>query len=199
MRARRRRSAPPGIPSNYLVNHGSTQVSHEHDLVPDQESGERTVSTRVMELVVAGLLMAVAVMVIADSLRVGAGWAFDGPEAGYFPFFIGLIMFVSSAVTFALNLFGKRPDLSNFVSSPALSLVLQVLAPSAGFVVLIWLLGLYVAAAIFICFFMTWLGKYPLAKALPVALAIPFILFWLFEKAFLIPLPKGPLEAALGY
>jgi putative tricarboxylic transport membrane protein len=174
-------------------------VSHDHDLVPEPDSGERTVSTRVMELVVSGLLMAVAVMVIADSLRVGAGWAFDGPEAGYFPFFIGVIMFISSAVTFAVNLLGRRPDLSNFVSRPALSLVFQVLAPSAGFVVLIWLLGLYVAAAIFICFFMMWLGKYPLAKAAPVALGIPFILFWLFEKAFLIPLPKGPLEAALGY
>lgn len=152
-----------------------------------------------MELVVSGLLMALSVMVIADSLRVGAGWAFDGPEAGYFPFFIGLIMFVSSAATFALNLFGKRRKVTNFVSRPALALVLQVLAPSAAFVLLIWLVGLYVAAAIFIAFFMIWLGKYSLAKAIPVAVAIPIVLFWLFEKAFLIPLPKGPLEAALGY
>ena len=175
-------------------------MSHEHDLVPDPTSGnDYTVSTRVMELIVAGLLMAVAVLVITDSLRVGAGWAFDGPQAGYFPFFIGVIMFISSAVTFALNLFAKRPNTSSFVSRPALALVLQVLAPAAGFVFLIWLLGLYVAAAIFIGFFMVWLGKYPLAKAVPVAVIIPVILFWLFEEAFLIPLPKGPLEAALGY
>lgn len=175
-------------------------MSHEHDLVPGPPSGEeRTVTTRVMELVVSGLLMAVSVLVITDSLRVGAGWAFDGPQAGYFPFYIGVILFISSAVTFAVNLFTKRPDLSNFVSRPALSLVFQVLAPSAAFVLLIWLLGLYVAAAIFICFFMIWLGKYPLAKAVPVSLAIPVILFFLFEEAFLIPLPKGPLEAALGY
>ena len=175
-------------------------MSQEHDLVPDPPSGDdRTVTTRVMELVVAGLLMAVAVVVITDSLRVGAGWAFDGPEAGYFPFFIGVIMLIASAVTFALNLVGKRPDQSNFVSRPALSLVLQVLAPSAGFVLLIWLVGLYVAAAVFISFFMVWLGKYPLAKAVPVAVVIPLGLFWLFEEAFLIPLPKGPLEAALGY
>jgi hypothetical protein len=46
---------------------------------------------------------------------------------------------------------------------------------------------------------MMWLGKYSIRKAAPVGIAIPLILFWLFEIAFLIPLPKGPLEAALGF
>ncbi len=175
-------------------------MSHEHDLIPEPQAGDqRTVPTWVMELVVSGLLMAVSVLVITDSLRVGAGWAFDGPEAGYFPFFIGLIMFFSSAATFVLNLVRRRRKEGNFVTRPALALVLQVLAPSVGFVLLIWLLGLYVAAAIFIGFFMVWLGKYSLAKAVPVAVVIPVILFWLFEEAFLIPLPKGLLEAAFGY
>ena len=175
-------------------------MSHEHDLVPEPQPGDqRTATTWVMELVVSGLLMAASVLVITDSLRVGVGWAFDGPQAGYFPFYIGLIMFFSSAATFLINLFGKRRDATNFVSRPALLLVLQVLWPSAAFVLLIWLLGLYVAAAIFIGFFMVWLGKYSLARAIPVSVTIPIILFWLFEEAFLIPLPKGPLEAALGY
>jgi hypothetical protein len=152
-----------------------------------------------MELVVAGLFMVVAAVVMIDSRRVGAGWAFDGPQAGYFPFYIGVIMFVSSAITFAVHIFTKAPDLSNFVDRSALWLVLQVLAPTAVFVVLIGFLGLYVSAALFIIFFMCWLGRYSLVKAVPVGVAIPLILFWLFEIAFLIPLPKGPLEAALGY
>ena len=53
--------------------------------------------------------------------------------------------------------------------------------------------------ALFITFFMWWLGKYRLVRAIPVGVAVPIILFWLFEIAFLIPLPKGPLEEALGY
>lgn len=176
-------------------------MSHEHDIVPEHKPGqdERTVSTRTMELVVAALLMAVAVVVMTDSWRIGAGWAFDGPQAGYFPFYIGLIMFVSSAVTFASHALAKTPDMSNFVSRPALWLVLQVLLPSVVYVALIWLVGIYVASAIFIGFFMMWLGKYSLAKTVPVAVAIPIVLFWVFEIAFLIPLPKGPLETALGY
>jgi hypothetical protein len=176
-------------------------VAPEHDLAPEHKPGqvETTLSRRTMELVVAGLFMAAAVVVMMDSLRIGVGWAFDGPRPGYFPFYIGLIMFVSSAITFIAHVAGKSPDLSNFVDRSALSLVLKVLAPTIGFVVLIYLLGIYVAAAVFIAFFMWWLGKYSPAVAVPVGLAVPVVLFWVFEIAFLIPLPKGPVEEALGF
>jgi hypothetical protein len=173
----------------------------EHDLVPEHTPGkdERTLTTRTMELIVAGLFMVVAAIVMADSWRIGAGWAFDGPQAGYFPFYIGLIMFVSSAIIFGIHLLTKVPDLSNFVSRPALLLVLQVLLPSAVYIALMYFLGIYVASALFIAFFMIWLGKYSILKAAAVGVAVPLILFWVFEIAFLIPLPKGPLETALGF
>jgi hypothetical protein len=176
-------------------------VSAKHDLAPQHIPGqnENTVSKRVMELVVAVAFMVVAAIVMIDSRRIGAGWAFDGPQAGYFPFYIGLIMFVSAAITFVVHAFTKAPDLSNFVDRSALWLVLKVLIPTAGFVALIGFLGIYVAAAVFIAFFMWWLGKYRPWKAIAVGAVVPVILFWVFEIAFLIPLPKGPLETALGY
>lgn len=176
-------------------------MAPEHDLIPQHAPGqsERTVSTRFMEMVVAGLLMVAAGVVMYDSWRVGMGWAFDGPQAGYFPFYVGAIMFVSSAVTFLYHALTKTPNLANFVDRSAFWLVLKVLVPTAVYVVLIGYLGLYVASAIFITFFMCWLGKYSLFKAVPIAVVIPLILFWMFEIAFLIPLPKGPLERALGF
>ena len=60
-------------------------------------------------------------------------------------------------------------------------------------------IGIYVAGALFIAFFMWRLGKYPLHIAAPVSVLIPVALFFLFEVWFLISLPKGPLETALGY
>jgi len=174
----------------------------DHDLAPEHKPGqaENTVSNRFMELVVAGLFMIAACVVMADSWRIGIGWAFDGPRPGYFPFYIGLIMFVASAVTFITHVVSPtNTDRKNFVDRSSLWLVLKMLAPTVAFVALIGFLGLYVAAAIYIAFFMWWLGKYSLAKAVPVGVAIPVVLFWVFEVAFLIPLPKGPLEAALGY
>ena len=176
-------------------------MAPEHDVMPEALPGEdqSTVTTRVMELVVAAALMVLAGVVMLDSVRVGIGWAFDGPEAGYFPFYVGLIMFLASAVTFGVNLIGRNADTSNFVDRSALRLVVKVLVPTAVYAGVMYFLGIYVASAIYICFFMMWLGKYSIRKAVPVAIVIPLILFWLFEIAFLIPLPKGPLEAALGY
>jgi putative tricarboxylic transport membrane protein len=176
-------------------------MAPEHDVIPEALPGEdqSTVTTRVMELVVAGAFMILAGVVMYDSVRVGIGWAFDGPEAGYFPFYIGLIMFLASAVTFAVNLIGRNANTSNFVERSALRLVIKVLAPTVVYAGVMYFLGIYVASAIYICFFMMWLGKYSIRKAAPVAIVIPLILFWLFEIAFLIPLPKGPLEAAFGF
>lgn len=160
---------------------------------------ERTVSTRLMELVVAAILMALAVLVMWDSRRIGMAWAADGPESGYFPFYIGLILFIASAATFGTNVLTRTPDRSNFVGRSQLLLVLQVLVPTIVFVFLIGFLGIYVAGALFIAFFMWWLGKYPPYKIVPVAVLVPLALFVMFEVWFLVPLPKGPLEAALGY
>ncbi|MDP2135579.1 MAG: tripartite tricarboxylate transporter TctB family protein, partial [Sulfuritalea sp.] len=50
---------------------------------------------------VALLLMAIGLVVIYDSLRVGIEWADDGPRAGYFPFYIGCMLAGSSAWTLA--------------------------------------------------------------------------------------------------
>jgi hypothetical protein len=176
-------------------------MAHEHDVVPSSAPGENqaTITTRGMELVVAGFFMLVAALVMYDSAHVGNGWASDGPEAGYFPFYVGLIMFLASAGTFAINLLSKKPDLSNFVERSSLMLVLKVLAPTFVYLVVMYFIGIYVASALYIGLFMMWLGKYSLAKTVPIAVLIPLALFWLFEIAFLIPLPKGPLEAALGF
>jgi hypothetical protein len=176
-------------------------MAHEHDVVPSSAPGENqaTITTRGMELIVAGFFMIVAVVVMYDSAHVGFGWADDGPEAGYFPFYVGLILFLASAGTFAINLFGKNPDLSNFVGRSSLVLVLKVLLPTFVYLVVMYFIGIYVASALYIGLFMMWLGKYSLAKTVPIAVLIPLALFWLFEIAFLIPLPKGPLETALGF
>ncbi len=62
----------------------------------ETEKSEHTVTTRTMDIVVALLFMGVAALVMADSWRIGAKWASDGPQAGYFPFYVGLIMFLAS-------------------------------------------------------------------------------------------------------
>lgn len=168
-------------------------------MTPASDRNEHTVSSRTMELVIAGLLMALAVLIMADNWRIGARWAEDGPQAGYFPFRVGAILFIVSAATFVTNAMARGAPSANFVERTQLRQVLQVLAPTIVFVASIGFLGIYLASALFIIFFMWRLGKYPIQKILPIAIMVPIVLFMMFEVWFLVPLPKGPIETALGY
>lgn len=162
-------------------------------------SREGTVSSHAMELLVAGIFIAFASLVMWENWRIGAGWEAEGPAAGYFPFYIGLIMLLASLGTFMRTLLSRKRDMSHFVERSQLKLVLKVLVPTIVYVAAIGFLGIYLASALFIAFFMMWLGKYPIAKVAPIALLVPIGMFVMFEIWFKVPLPKGPLEAALGY
>lgn len=153
-------------------------------------------SVRTMEFVVAGLLFLLGAVVVFDSVRLGARWGDDGPQAGYFPFYIGLSICISTAIIFFRAMAVKSHK--SFVSREAFLLVMKMLVPSIVYVVAIRFLGIYVASTIFIVFFMIWLGKYSWTRAVPVGLGTSIVFFLLFEVWFRVPLPKGPLEALLG-
>jgi len=158
------------------------------------------VSIRNMEIAVSLMLMGVASLVMIASYRLGAGWAKDvGPDSGYFPFYVALIMFITSAVTLVGNLLRRRAGGGMFVTHGELIMVLQVLIPMTIFVILSIYIGIYISMALFIGFFMIWHGHYPIYKTIPVMLIVPIVLFIVFEVWFLVPLPKGGFEAWLGY
>ena len=166
-------------------------------------------STRTLELIVAGILFLFGVMVAADSARVGAEWAEDGPQAGYFPFYIGLLLCVAAVVVFLSALRNTPLAVKVFVWRGQLRLILAMLVPLLVYVVLIrgieigpldWDgLGIYVASTLFLGFFMLCLGRYSLLRTLPIAIGVSFALFLLSVVRFKVPLPKGPLEAWFGW
>ena len=131
-------------------------------------------------------------------MRLGARWGEDGPQAGYFPFYIGLLVCISAVVNLAMALVNRKDAERDFVELDKLKLVLAVLIPSAIYVAAISWTGIYVASAIFIAFFMRWLGKYPWWKVAAVSIGTMVVFFLIFESWFKVPLPKGPLENLLG-
>jgi len=141
----------------------------------------------------------VATVVMVSSYRLGSGWAKDvGPDSGYFPFYIALFMFVASGVTLLQHVLVRSPS-GSFIAHGEMVMVLSILIPMALFVILSLYIGIYISTFLFIAFFMMWHGRYSLYKTLPVALLVPIALFIIFEIWFLVPLPKGPFEAWLGY
>ena len=131
-------------------------------------------------------------------MRLGARWAEDGPQAGYFPFYIGLLVCISAALNLVMALVNREDAERDFVELDKLKLVLAVLIPTAIYVAVISWTGIYVASTLFIAFFMRWLGKYPWWKVAAVSIGTMVAFFLIFESWFKVPLPKGPLENLLG-
>lgn len=166
----------------------------------DDNGGPPLVSTRTMEIVVALLLLAAAAITIADSLRLGIRWReIDGPGAGYFPFYIGVILAASSLVLLLRAAFDRRGAAQAFVSKPAFRQVLAVLVPLIVYVAAIGVIGIYLASAVFIALFMWYFGRYSPLRGAAIGIAVSVALFLMFEIWFLVPLPKGPVEEFFGY
>jgi hypothetical protein len=158
-------------------------------------------SVRSWEVVVAALFLAFGAVVMWDSRRLGSQWGSDGPQAGYFPYYIGLLICISAVMNLYAGI--TKGSTKPFVLWDQLRMILVVMLPCVVYVALIanpWFgCGIYVASAIFIAFFMRYLGKYGWIKIAAVSVGTMVVFFLMFEVWFQVPLPKGPLEAAFGY
>jgi hypothetical protein len=164
----------------------------------EQLDDKPAVKTKTMEIAMALLFLLFGTVVSWDSARLGAKWGSDGPQAGYFPFYIGLIIVACSVVTLLQAMAIKPAGNPPFVLRGQLKMVTMVMGPTLVYVAVIHWLGIYVASTIYIALFMWWLGKYSWVKYLSVSFGVSVFFFLMFEVWFKVPLPKGPLEAALG-
>lgn len=158
-----------------------------------------SIGNKTMEIVTAAIILIFGAVVMWDSNRIGSGWGADGPESGSFPFYIGLLIVISAAVTIFNAVRMSAEEAGEFVGHEELKLVLAVLLPSIVYVAAISFIGIYVASAIFITVFMVWQGKFSVIKSLLVAIPVNIFFFMMFEVWFKIPLPKAWLEAQFGY
>ena len=170
------------------------------DEAPDSPANSsRGLGTFWPEVAVAGGLMLLALLVIFDSIRVGTGWADDGPRAGYFPFYIGLLLLLSSGTVLVTVLLAWRKPDPVFVEREQLGMVFAVLVPMLIYVGGIALAGIYAASLLLIAYFMRRHGKFSWPWTVGVAVGVPLAFFLVFERWFLVPLPKGPIENWLGF
>lgn len=169
----------------------------------DQNSGGResasTVGTRGPEAAVAALLAGIGIAVIVDSLRAGIGWADDGPRSGYFPFGIGILLTCASSSILLMQLWRWSSDRRVFARTSQLSGVIAVLVPMVIYVSAIPYAGLYMASIVLIGYFMRRHGQYAWWLAGAVPIGVMLVLFLVFERWFIVPLPKGPIEQWLGF
>jgi putative tricarboxylic transport membrane protein len=163
------------------------------------EEPRAVAGTRAVEIVVSVLLLGLAALLGWDNWKSGAGWASDGPKAGYFPFYLSLLLGAASLFGLVKAAASRAGGDSAFVNRDQLKRVMQVLVPTFLFCLFTQSLGIYVASFLLIAGFMRAVGKIAWWKALLTSFTFSIVMFVTFDVAFDVIMPKGPLEAWLGF
>jgi putative tricarboxylic transport membrane protein len=162
--------------------------------LPDAAGGGPT--QRGVEIGVAVGTAVFALIVMYGSVKAGIGWGDEGPKAGFFPFYVGLTILIASVANFIHGLAGHAGE--RFAEWGQLRMVLTIVVPTALYVGVMPWVGIYVSSAVLIAFFMKRLGNYGWSLIGLIAIGMPLVTFLVFERWFMVPLPKGPIEFWLG-
>lgn len=150
-------------------------------------------SHRLVELGVAGIMVILSLIGIVGAIKAGIGWGIEGPKAGFFPFYVSLIVLIASGVNI-YNVVSEERRADLFATWFQLRQVMSVVIPTAFYVGVVPWIGIYIPSMALIAFFMKRLGNYKWRMILPIAIGVPIIFYLVFERWFLVPLPKGPVE-----
>ena len=163
------------------------------------DSSPAVTTTRNVEFIVYLLLLGLALLLGFDNWRSGMGWANDGPQSGYLPFYLCVILAGASLYGIVLALVRRTGGAKTFVTRDQLRRVSQVFIPTLLFCALTQWLGIYAASFLLVTGFMRLIGRIAWWKSLLTSVLFAAIMFVTFEVAFDVIMPKGPLEAAFGF
>ena len=154
---------------------------------------------RQADIAFALCLLGLAVLVARESLQLNIGWGLNGPEGGFFPFWLAVGLGVCSMSILVRAIWQASSTLHQpLVRKGGWVPLLKVAIPATVMVALTELIGLYLAAALYIAFYMRGIGRHHWLLVLAVSICIPLGSYFLFDKWFLIPMPKGWWGAYLG-
>jgi putative tricarboxylic transport membrane protein len=173
------------------------EIIVEDPTAPETDSPAVT-DTRTVEIVILLLLVTLATTLGIDNYRTGIAWDSTGPQAGYFPFYLAVILGGASLYGLFTTFLARDEPSETFVTRAQLRRVLLVFVPTMLFCFGVQYLGIYVASFLLIAGFMRGVGKIAWWKSLVTAIVFTVIMFVTFDVAFDVIMPKGPLEAALG-
>jgi putative tricarboxylic transport membrane protein len=156
---------------------------------------------RKAEIIVAAILLGIGVLVVADSIRLNIGWGMNGPEAGFFPFIMGSIVMVGCIIVIIQAIVKKEAyqGAKPFLAKKAIKPVMNVIIPALAMVFLTEYIGLYVAAGLYMAFYMRWIGGHRWHIVIPLSVIVPLSIYVLFDRIFLIPMPKGIMEGIIPF
>lgn len=150
------------------------------------------------ELVTAVLMAVFSIYLMAKSAELPIGWIpEEGPGGGAWPFWLAAIMLVCSLWTI-VNWFRRTSPASQstepFMDSYAAKMFILVGGGVAAMIGLVHLVGMYGAILAFLIYYVRYVGHHSWTTTLLIATISPVTVFFFFDIAMRIVLPKGYLE-----
>ena len=180
-----------------MSGEGVEIVSGNPDEPPDDSPA--VARQRTVEVITLAVTLAFALLMAYDNWRTGIAWESTGPAAGYFPFYVSMILAGACVFGLVQELRRWSEPAEPFVRRNQFKRVLQVFFPTLLYVPVTQWLGLYVASFLLIAGFMIAVGHIKAWKSILTAFIFSALMFATFEVAFDVIMPKGPLEHLFGY
>ncbi|HVR53857.1 MAG TPA: tripartite tricarboxylate transporter TctB family protein [Pseudorhodoferax sp.] len=149
-------------------------------------------SRQSLEVGTAGLISLFSAAVIHGSLQLETGWGSTGPQAGYFPLRLAILLLVVGLLLTAHAVW--RPVPGVFATGEQLRRVLSQFIPTLALALAAPFTGFYLAAAVFLVYMARVHGGFGWGRALLVGVGAAVVMFCVFEVWFGVPLVRGPLE-----
>jgi hypothetical protein len=153
------------------------------------------------DIICAGVILCLGILVMYDSIRLNIGWGMNGPEPGFYPFIMSLIVVIGSLMVINLAVGRKGVSQSDkpFFPEGSKKPVLNVIIPAVVMVILTEYVGLYLAAGLYLAFYMRWIGRHRWGTVILISVIVPLSTYVVFDMVFLVPTPKGSLEGIIGF
>ena len=180
------------------MSNAEIEIAVDDPTAPEENSPAVT-SNRTVDVAVSLLLLTLAVVLAWDNWRTGASWDSTGPEPGYVPFYLSVILGGASLYGIGAAFLSRKEAVETFVTRAQLRRVMAVFVPTLLFCIAMQFLGIYVASFLLIAGFMRIVGRIAIWKSLLTAFLFSAVMFVTFDIVFDVLMPKGPLEAAFGY
>ena len=154
-------------------------------------------STRTAELLMGFCMLALSLglmwSVYSDGLNIG--WVEGrGPGAGVWPFWLALGMAGASVWTLVRWVRGATPESRNsdpYIDPESLGLVLVSFGALTAMLILVGIVGTYIATALFLGFYMRFVGGHSWRLTSGMVIGSVIFIYFLFEWQLTKYLPKG--------
>ncbi len=145
---------------------------------------------RKAETIVALVLAVFGLAMLQQARQLSFSLPGAGPGPGFFPFWLSIGVTLGGVIVVVQSLVRPRED-GEFIPAHAWRPLLIAFLPMLAVMAVIKYLGIYLGGALYLAGYMRFVGRFRWASLVVISVAIPLLLFLIFERWFLFPMPKG--------